>query len=196
MRRSVFLGLAAAVVAVASSYASAASYSYEANDGISGGLDASVTFNLTGTTLTVTLKNLTTSAVTQNGAGLTAVFWDSAKSIGGSFSGVSLASGSSILNGTNSEDGNGTGTGWFGYSDNANPPTSQTYAVSSAGLGINYTSPIRALNGLSDPPVSTPPQSPDGPNGSLVGTGGSSLTAVIATGWCIPFQASISWKAT
>jgi hypothetical protein len=184
-KRLGYLALAAAIAATASSV-SAATFTYgvgptdtaTANNAPSTGAAAQVDFALSGGDLIVTLTNLSTAS-TGNGSELTAVFWNS-DAIGGTFSKVALGGNSSVLYGGSSfttgthlsGDAGSGGAGWYAYGNNLNLDSGQNFGLSSAGLGLSYTLPYLSLNGESAPPTFYSPNSPDGPNGGLAGTGG------------------------
>jgi hypothetical protein len=176
------------VVAGLASAASAATFQYgygannaTANAAPAGG-QAQAVFTLSGADLIVTLTNETTASV-GNGAELTAVYWNS-NTVGGTFTKVELGSGSFVLvnndgvhytSGTPlGADANSGQTGWYGFGNNINLDTGQQYALSSTGV-TTWVTPTLALNGMkSTDPGAPSPNSPDGPAGGLVGSGGVS----------------------
>jgi hypothetical protein len=184
-------GLAVAViVAGLASAASAATFQYGfgANNATADAAPADgmaqVEFTLDGANLKVTLTNVS-SAVTGNGAELTAVYWNSDAN-SGTFTSVALNAGSSVLFGgasytsgshLNGDATNG-GAGWYAYGNSVGLDSGQQYALSAAGLNLGYTSPFLSLLGevSTDPtaPVNAySPNSPNGPAGGLVGSGGA-----------------------
>jgi hypothetical protein len=180
-----------AAMTAAVSSASAATFQYgfgatdnaTANNALFPDAKAQVNFVLSGSDLIVTLTNLTTGTV-GNGSELTAVYWNADRN-GGTFSSVALGTESFVLlsgakyytGGVGSPLGGAAGSsqaGWYAYGNALNLDSGQQFGLSSAGLGLNYTSPFRSLAGESSDTSHLNPPSPDGPNGGIIGTGGVS----------------------
>jgi hypothetical protein len=189
-----FVGRVAAAMIVASlaGAASAASVTFEYGGGANNATanaapaagDAQAVFTLSGSDLVVTLSNLST-AVTGNGAELTAVYWNS-DTISGTFSSVALAAGSSVLydggSYTSGDHLSGDanvkgkqGTGWYGFGNNIGLDTGQQYALTGTGVTASPTPYLSLLGEASTDPLYSGynPNNPDGPAGGLVGTGGA-----------------------
>ena len=123
-------------------------------------LAAEVDFNLTGSTLTVTLTNTSTVAAADfanYGDLLTGVYWNSSQSIGGTLSTVEINTGSSEVGSSDP-----AALGWFSYDSGLTPKINNaTYGATSAGFFSN--DPLVAIGG--NPGT---PKSPDGPAGGLI----------------------------
>jgi hypothetical protein len=122
-------------------------------------LAAQAVFDLTGSTLTITLTNTATTAATSNGDFLTGVFWNVTTPINGTFTDLQLGSGSVIVP---SSDTTGN-AGLFGYGSSLSAH-GDSYGLSSAGLNLAYDT-LRTINNVTN--TSGQP-SPDGPPGGLI----------------------------
>ena len=144
--------------------------------GSSGNLAASANFDLSGTTLTVTLTNTTLTPISQNADLLFSVFWHSDSAIGGTLSSTNLGAGASKYwpNGSASAITD-LDEGGFGYAksiptNGGGGLTNQQYGVSAVGLGVTYDGGLVGLNGA------TPVPNIDGGDGGLAGVNGGSAS--------------------
>jgi hypothetical protein len=167
----------ASVSIVLGTTASAASVIYT---GSSGPLSAAAKFDLTGTTLTISLTNMASSAAPSNTELLTGVFWNSPTAIAGAVTSLALGGVGTGPGGVGSVidvigSGSTGGVGRFAYGTASDGPGDRDYGAFSAG----YATLSSWVHG---PGGSSPPLSPDGPGGGLVpnaGFGGSNNVTVI-----------------
>jgi hypothetical protein len=160
MKRKLLILLALVVVMGVVPNAGANSISF--NDSIS-----TAVFDLTGTTLTITLTNNRTDAETNDGQLLTALFWDNSNTLTVGTTGAQVSSGSSIIQATaaqlalwgsnlSKESGYKSGLSVAGANQ----------GVSNAGLGIfGISNQFDTTGNLTSPPTGL-----DGGDFGIVGT--------------------------
>ncbi len=131
LRKAVLVTALAVGCIGAGTTASWAAFTFE---GSSGTHSASVTFSVSGGSLTVTLVNTAKSDVMVPTDVLTAVFFDTAPSVPLDPGSATLAPGSTVLFGTT--DPGGVVGGEWAYASGVGSPTRAGLGISSAGLGL------------------------------------------------------------
>lgn len=131
MRCSFWMGIlcSLAIVAPASVFAAPISFT-----GVSGNLAATVTFDISGSNLLVTLDNTSSADVTVPADVLGAVFFDITGSPTLSAVSAFIHSGSAMVNGT--APGGDVGGAWAYKSGLSGAPGGAKYGISSAGYGL------------------------------------------------------------